>query len=486
MNIYDLKRQNDDAIERNSERELNLREDARAILDTAKASGRDYLTRDEDSRWNGIMRDIEQCRAAGKRLAMRAPEIDRAMAEDELADEGLRNATVPASLPKRNRTASVSVIRNERTYNPGVDAECGASNNLGGAFLLDVGRAAMGDYSAQERLQRHQREEMTDRPWLAQRASSTSGNYSGLVVPAYVTQDAAPAVAAARPLADVMNGRELPPNGMSVNISRITTPSAAGIQTTENTNVTSQAMDDTLLTLNVETAAGTLTVSRQAVERGTGIEEIVMSDLLARVAVSLEQQLISEASVGLAALSTSQTYTNATVDTTAVPTFLKQLPQAQNTLDINLLAYSRPGVVVMHPRRFNWLTAASSSSWPMLTGVSTPTQAYGLQLTNDYGPAVRAVMSNGMKIVVDANVTTAGLATALTGGTQDHVYAIVAEQAYLYEPPERIVMIRAEQPAAASLGILYVAYEYFAYTFGRYSGQAVLINGTGLATPSFA
>lgn len=166
-------------------------------------------------------------------------------------------------------------------------------------------------------------------------------------------------------------------------------------------------------------------------------------------------------------------------------TFLKQLPQAQNTLDVNLLSYSRPGVVVMQPRRFNWLTAASSSSWLMLSGAA-PVQSSGVILTNEYGPSVRAVLQNGMKIVVDGNVTTAGLATALTGGTQDHVYAMVAEQAYLYEPAERVVTLRAEQPSASSLGVMYVASEYFAYTFGHYPGQAVLVNGTGLTTPSFA
>jgi hypothetical protein len=109
-----------------------------------------------------------------------------------------------------------------------------------------------------------------------------------------------------------------------------------------------------------------------------------------------------------------------------------------------------------------------------------------MMLTNEYGPSVRAVLPNGMKVTVDANVTTTGLATALTGGTQDHVYCITAAESYLYEPPQRTVMIRAEQPAATSLGILFVAYEYFAATFQRYTGQSVVVNGTGLATPSFA
>jgi hypothetical protein len=47
------------------------------------------------------------------------------------------------------------------------------------------------------------------------------------------------------------------------------------------------------------------------------------------------------------------------------------------------------------------------------------------------------------------------------------------------------VFIRAEQPAAASLGILFVLYGYFAYTFGRYPGMQQKITGTGLTPPLF-
>jgi hypothetical protein len=46
------------------------------------------------------------------------------------------------------------------------------------------------------------------------------------------------------------------------------------------------------------------------------------------------------------------------------------------------------------------------------------------------------------------------------------------------------MLIRAEQPAAASLGVLFVVYGYFAYTHARYS-HAQKIAGTGLIAPSF-
>jgi hypothetical protein len=81
-------------------------------------------------------------------------------------------------------------------------------------------------------------------------------------------------------------------------------------------------------------------------------------------------------------------------------------------------------------------------------------------------------------------VTTAGLAGAVTGGTQDHLYVIDKSEAHLWEDPNAPVFIRAEQPAAASLGVLFVLYGYFAYTFSRYA-QSQLISGTGTVTPAF-
>jgi hypothetical protein len=141
---------------------------------------------------------------------------------------------------------------------------------------------------------------------------------------------------------------------------------------------------------------------------------------------------------------------------------------------------------VMAPRRFNWLTAAVSANWPTLSGPQVPTHAGGLMLTDSYGPSVRAVLPNGMRICVDANVTTVALGTALSGGTQDHVYVISPTESYLYETAEKAVFLRAEQPASNSLGILYTAWQYAAWTFSRYQNQSVLVNGTGLGSPSFA
>jgi len=478
-----------------AEREVNSlkrsirrdRDDVEEIIDFAKRQGRQNLTEPEDRQAEEIFSRIQRNRDALDRVEAklgRAQAVKTETDEQEKRLEEVRPTNAGREFRASPRTTSFSVTRNERTYHPGRDIEAGFRNQPGGAFLLDVSRAFMNDPMAQDRLKRHMLEEYAEKPWLEERSSGTT-NFVGLTVPAYLVEEAAPAVSAARPLADVMASKELPVSGMSVNLSRITTPTAAGIQATQNTTVANQDISDSLLTLNVQTAAGYVQLSRQAVERGVLTEDVTTTDLLKRVAVALDAQLLSQATVGLAATATSQSYVNATVDTTAIPAFMKQLIQAQNSVETTLLAQASPSHFVMSPRRYNWATAAVSSSWPVFSGTTVPPQSGAMMLTNEYGPSVRAVLNNGMKVTVDGNVTTQALGTALTGGTQDHVYCITAAESYLYEPPQRTIMIRAEQPQAAQLGILFVAYEYFAFTFQRYTGQSVLVNGTGLATPSF-
>jgi hypothetical protein len=53
-------------------------------------------------------------------------------------------------------------------------------------------------------------------------------------VPQYLTDMYAPATAALRPFADVCNRHPLPDSGMSIEISRITTASDAGLQASQN------------------------------------------------------------------------------------------------------------------------------------------------------------------------------------------------------------------------------------------------------------
>ena len=113
------------------------------------------------------------------------------------------------------------------------------------------------DYGARDRLARHQREMEVEHRSLGRelRDVGTSA-FAGLVVPQYLTDLYAPDAKAGRVFANQVRSLPLPPDGMTVNISRITTATAVASQTQENANVSETDIDDTLLTVNVRTIAG--------------------------------------------------------------------------------------------------------------------------------------------------------------------------------------------------------------------------------------
>jgi hypothetical protein len=451
------------------------------ILATAKREGRDTCTLDEDRRVDAAFIARDRAKTDVANATYRQGELREMRDQDARIDRQLRDVH-PAPGTGKPAYDRVHRIGDEsRIYRRDEDPR-------GKKFIADVINAHRGDYSAAQRLGRHIDEERVERGigYMTRVAGDAgTGAFTGLVVPQYLTEMYAPKARAGRPFAENCNHHDLPEQGMTVNISQVTTGTSVALQATELATVAGVSIDDTLLTENVQTNAGFQDVSRQAIERGTLVEDVVLDDLFRSHATTLDSTLINQATTGLAPVSTGQAYVNATVDTTAVPTVWKEVIKGQNTVEGVLLNQATVDLVVMHNRRWNWLTAAVSAAWPVIAGTTTPPQSWGVQLTNEYGPKVRAVTASGLKICVDANVSTACLAQATTGGTQDQIYVVSSEECHLWEDPNAPMLIRSEAGRAKDLAVTLVVYSFFAYSLRRYAGGSVTIHGTGLAPPSF-
>lgn len=440
------------------------------ILDKAQQDGRSNLSAEEDARVAELFAARDQARndigGIENKLAttnkLKVEEMEREAKQKEVRATETRR-------PSYDQVARVG--QEERTYRKDQDP-------YGKGFLMDISRQFMfQDVEAASRLSRHMQEERVERAEYLTRAVGT-GAFAGLTVPQYLTELYAPATAALRPFADICNRHPLPESGMSVNISRVTTASSAAVQASENSAVSETNMDDTLLTVNVQTAAGQQTVSRQAIDRGTGIEDVTMQDLFNRVATTIDSTLLNQATNGLTNVATATTYTDAT------PTGAELYPKilgAAAGVEAALLAMGNPTHAVMHSRRWYWLSSQMSSTWPLINWAGIPVQAGGTaDSSSSYGSGPRGVLPSGLQVIVDNNV-----GTALGAGTEDELYVVPASECHLWEDPNAPLFIRAEQPAAASLGVLLVAYSYFAYTFGRYANGMGKVSGTGLIAPTF-
>lgn len=445
------------------------------IHEKAQHEARSRLTEDEEASVKAAMethsraeRDLEGAEANLKNL--REAKAREDAADRALAERG--DSKTEAVKPAYDRVARIG--QEERTYHKG-------NARGGGPFIRDVvNQYLYRDLEAEQRLMRHMQEERVERGQYLERAAgdATTGAFAGLVVPQYLTEMYAPAVAARRPFADIMTKLPLPASGMTVNISRITTATSTALQASELAAVSATSIDDTLLTENVQTAAGQQLLSRQALDRGNGIEDVVMNDLQRRYATTLDSTIINQATTGLLAVATDITYDDTTP--TGAELYPKLLAGASAS-EAALLGQADPDVVVMHSRRWYWLSAQMTSTWPLIANQGIPDRSAGVNYAERYGSGFRGLLPNGMAVVVDNN-----LPVNLGAGTnQDSIVVVPSEESFLWEDPNAPQFIRAEQPSAANLGVLLVLYGYFAYSLRRYSNSHQEITGTGLVTPTF-
>jgi hypothetical protein len=448
---------------------LNARREAlgsegQSILDAAAADGARALTETEDARGLAIAEERGSLRSQIEALDAEIATFRSEQAADARATEDAqRTQRTSAPVPAARVTSEA------RTYAPETDKR-------GVNFATDVARQFLfGDIEARDRLSRHMQEERVERGGLIERAAGTSA-FSGLVIPQYLVDQFAPLARAGRPFADVTRHHDLPEVGMTVSLGKVTTGTSVDNQSAENAAVSETDIDDTLLTINVKTAAGSQTLSRQASERGVGVEDTTIEDLIRAYHVNLDSKLLNEAVTGLSAVATAIAYTDATP--TAAELYPKLLA-APAAVEAALLDQAVGDVVaVMHSRRWYWLQSQLTSTWPLFGQPGVQAQQGGANFGATYGAGFRGVLPNGTPVIVDNNIGTS------FGTNEDEIYFVSRTEAHLWEDPNAPVLIRAEQPKAKQLGIDLVVYGYFAYTFQR-RAHAQKINGTGLILPTF-
>ena len=343
------------------------------------------------------------------------------------------------------------------------------------SFISDAWAARSGDFKAQERLNKHQDFEARD---------VGTGAFTGLVVPQYLVDEYAPIARAGSPFYNAVPKKDLPAFGNKIEISRITTGSAAAQQATENSAVQETNMDDTLLTVNVDTIAGQQDVSRQALERGGqpgfSLENIIFQDLVAAYYTKLDNLMINGSGSSGQPKGISQVSgINTTTYTDASPTVAELYPKLADAVqEINSNRFAPATAILMHPRRWGFLTAGvDSSNRPLvLPAGNNPDNAAGVGEAAAYGQVVGSVL--GLPVITDANIR-----TDLGAGTEDAIYIAKVDDHIMFE--DNLFQLKFEETNAGSLTTKMVVYGYVAFASGRYPKGISAISGTGLIAPTF-
>jgi len=455
---------------------LDARTTAQAALDAIVAAAEGEarnLTDDEQTAFTAARDELVTLDEARGPLTTRVAELEATEAARVAAD------AVAAALPTssdRSTRGGGRVTREARTYGPGNDPR-------GTHFLRDVMRAhTMSDFDAGQRLSRHMQEERVERAeYLAgiEQRDVTTGAFAGLTVPQYLTDLVAPKIRNKRPFADICRHVDLPPEGMTVNLSRITTGTAAAAQATEGAAVQETDIDDTLLTVNVRTVAGQQDVARQVVDRTTGGDEIVIQDLIGAYHEELDRQIIVADGTSGTHLGIKNVSGNAAVTyTDASPTAAELHPKLADLVQQISSGTDDFTHFLFHTRRWWWLASQLGTTFPLLTVGMAGTQQVGTVGQPGYQAPGRSYLEGG--VILDRNIE-----TTLGGGTEDAIYGVNADECFLWEDPAAPLLIRAEQTQAGNLLVKFVVYGYSAFTAGRYPLATGDITGTGLAAPTF-
>lgn len=456
-----------------TQRRLDAAEDeTRRCLDTV-TNLRDKIERGEDvpeHRVKTEIRKLDEARRAEGYLREEIASIRADQAEDERIAELQRQ---PAPMPAFRTPGSSGTFRvNHRDVYTADGALRGERS-----FLTDLFRSqVLKDPQASQRLADHG---ATVEPVQTRDIGST--NVAGFTPPAYLSDLFAEYARAGRPVANLATPLPLPETGMTVVVPRITTGSTAAVQTAENAAVTESDPDDTLLQVPVNTIAGFVDISRQAIERGELVEQVVLADLAAAYNAALDAQCLNGTGlngqhVGIRTVSGTNTVTY----TDATPTLPELYPMLAKAAGLVVSArFGAPTHWILHPTTWAWIVSRlDASNRPLvLPDGQGPNNAMGSAQAPSYGGFAGTLL--GLPVVLDANV---GLAYG--GGTNEtEIYCVAAPDMILWEDASKApAQLRFDEPLSSNLTVRLLAYGYSAFTAGRQPKAVSVIAGTGLAS----
>jgi HK97 family phage major capsid protein len=411
--------------------------------------------------------------------------------DDESEAEG-DDPAVPARAPARRtppRSAPaararegaggprLSVRREHLTY----------ERDNGPSFFRDLMMVkANGDFAANDRLHRHMREMLVEERLFL---SSTDGTGGDFVPPLWMMDEWTNVIRMGRQFANAVTQRPLPPNTDTISIPRLVTGAATAAQADLGTV---QATDPTTGAFNVgvKTVAGQVTLSRQLLDRSQpGMDSILFADLTADYNLRLDQQCLNGGGTGANAkgvfsdASRQQiTFTSASpavASATSADSLYAKLANA--TQLISTLRGLPPDLIVMHPRRWAWITASvDTATRPLITPVGGRNDLSEPGASNALTQLGAVGNLYGLPVIVDGNIP-----TNLGAGTnQDAIIVMRTGDTWLME--DQPVKTRVDESiGSASLNVVLQLWNYFAFTTERYSQSIATISGTGLVAPTF-
>lgn len=351
----------------------------------------------------------------------------------------------------------------------------------GPSYLRDMVRLATGIDDTSEsrnRLAMHAEQVAHHPDYLELRDLSRvdgSGGYA--VPPAWLMSQYIELARPGRAIANLVQRQPLPGGTDSINIPKVLSGTAVGVQTADNVPVTDVDLTDTFINAPVRTISGQQGVAIQLIDQSPiAFDDVIFRDLTAAFATAVDLQVISGTGssgqiLGILGTPNIGTVAVSTVDIKGVYSAIANAIQLVHTT-----RFLPPEVIVMHPRRWGWLQSLLDlQQRPLfLPLANNPMNAGGI--VTDV--ASQQVVGNmlGLPVVTDPN-----LPINVGSGTEDPVLVMRASDIVLWEGGIRARVL--PEPKAQNLTVILQIYGYLAFSAARYPQSIVQI--TGLTAPTF-
>ncbi len=434
-----------------------------AIVEAAKLEMREDLDEKEDVEFRALTDQIKGVDAEIEKLTERIIELG----EDE------KRSRKTAQAQQRIASMQAAMQVNEaRTY-----ARGGRHS-----YLKDLANAQInGDFEARERLNRHAQEVAVEPEYQEFRdLNRADGSGGAFVPPAFLMAQWIELARAGRPTANLFNIQPLPPGTDSINIPRVLTGTSTAIQPADNDPVQEVDITDATLSIPVRTIAGQQDVAIQLLDQSPiNFDELVFRDLVADYNRRLNLQVLTGSGTAgnVLGLGAQTGVTAVTITGTSVDALYKAVANA--TQQVYAVRFDAPNVIIMHPRRWAALVAATDASGRPLV-VPTP-QGPSNSIGSFNGPGVQRVVGDmqGLAVVTDPSIPT----NLGTGANEDVVYLLRTDDIVLYESGIRTRVL--QETLSGTLTVRLQIYGYLAFSAGRYAASTARITGAGLVTPTF-
>jgi HK97 family phage major capsid protein len=466
-------------IERRAERKTELDR----VLETPTAEKRNP-TDDEQARFDAIEKEIR--------------EIDARMVE---LDEQQKRDDAAADMAKRYSVGRVEVVSEPKTY----------AKEARHSYFLDLARAELnrgdgdgGPAAARERLRRHGDEVDLPRRLAARDAAAekgirslegvsdrvaesaferrtnpnrTDGQGGYFVPPLWMVDEYIDLPRFGRTIANSVRNLTLPSGTDSINLPKVSTGTAVGVQTADAAAVTSQDLTDTSVSAPVRTIAGQQDVALQLLDQSPiAFDEVIFSDLIADYNMKLDLQVINGS--GSAGQATgilnvgslnSVTYTDASPTLPELwPSFAQAASQVEKNRKMPALA------TFMTPSMWYWIASQLDSSNRPLVQIESGTgfNVLGLQTgAVSEGPAGRVM---ALPVLTDGNIP-----SNLGAGTNEtRIITARTSDLYLFEGSMRTRVL--QEVLSGTLQVRFQVWNYFAFMGNRRPEAISVVSGTGL------